>query len=89
MTTIRSNDNTVSIISKPAHNRQPKVMPDNGDSKPSKMISPVNAERKSKLQKLIEYLKTAGDLKFTGYLKINFTQGTIGRVERFEEILKK
>jgi len=27
--------------------------------------------------------------EFTGYIKINFTQGIIGRIEKFEEILKK
>ena len=27
--------------------------------------------------------------KFTGYIKLNFTRGRIGRIERFEEILKK
>jgi hypothetical protein len=26
--------------------------------------------------------------QFTGYIKVNFTQGGIGRVEKFEEILK-
>jgi hypothetical protein len=26
--------------------------------------------------------------EFTGHLKINFSQGGIGRVEKFEEILK-
>jgi hypothetical protein len=27
--------------------------------------------------------------EFTGYIKLNFTQGSIGRIEKFEEILKK
>jgi len=27
--------------------------------------------------------------KFTGYIKISFTSGTVKKVEKFEEILKK
>jgi hypothetical protein len=27
--------------------------------------------------------------KFTGSIKINFSRGTVGKVEKFEEILKK
>jgi hypothetical protein len=26
--------------------------------------------------------------EFTGYIKINFTQGGIGRIEKYEEILR-
>jgi len=33
-------------------------------------------------------IKVLMDIKFTGYLKVNFSRGTIGRVEKFEEILK-
>ena len=29
------------------------------------------------------------DKKFTGYIRINFSHGIIGSVEKFEEILKK
>jgi hypothetical protein len=32
--------------------------------------------------------KVLMDKKFTGYIKINFTSGTVERVEKFEEILK-
>ena len=42
-----------------------------------------------KLQRLINYLETVNDQKFTGYIKVNFSQGAIGRIERFEEILSK
>lgn len=42
-----------------------------------------------KLTKIIDMIKALMDKKFTGYIKINFTRGTIGRVEKFEEILKK
>ncbi len=41
------------------------------------------------LTKVIDMIKTLVDRKFTGYIKINFTRGTVGRVEKFEEILKK
>jgi hypothetical protein len=30
---------------------------------------------------------TAGE--FTGYIKLNFTQGIIARIEKYEEILRK
>lgn len=52
---------------------------------PGKDDAPFNA----RFEKLIEYLGKAKADKFTGYLKINFSQGNIGRVEKFEEILKK
>jgi hypothetical protein len=42
-----------------------------------------------KLLSLTEILRSLGDGGFTGYIKINYTQGNIGRVEKFEEILKK
>jgi len=41
-----------------------------------------------KLMKIIEFLKTLMDKKFTGSIKIKFTRGTVERVEQFEEILK-
>jgi hypothetical protein len=41
-----------------------------------------------KLTKLVETIKTLTEQRFTGYIKVNFTQGGIGRVEKFEEILK-
>ncbi|MHC1729285.1 MAG: hypothetical protein AB9866_25350 [Syntrophobacteraceae bacterium] len=44
------------------------------------------AERLSKLWSVIDGLM---DKNFTGYIKLNFTQGSIGRIEKFEEILKK
>jgi hypothetical protein len=42
-----------------------------------------------KLNKLGDVLRGLAELGFTGYIKINFSQGNIGRVEKFEEILKK
>jgi hypothetical protein len=41
-----------------------------------------------KLARLVETIKTLTEQRFTGYIKVNFTQGGIGRVEKFEEILK-
>jgi hypothetical protein len=42
-----------------------------------------------RLQKIVEIIKVLMDKKFTGYIKINFARGTVERVEKFEEILKK
>jgi len=41
-----------------------------------------------KIAKIIGFLKTLIDRKFTGSVKIKFTRGTVERVEQFEEILK-
>lgn len=43
------------------------------------------AEKLDKLSMLMVKLITE---EFTGHIKINFSQGGIGRVEKFEEILK-
>jgi len=43
------------------------------------------AEKLDKLSLLMVKLITE---EFTGHIKINFSQGGIGRVEKFEEILK-
>jgi hypothetical protein len=46
---------------------------------------------KSKRDKLDQLAETLGKLieeNFTGYLKINFSQGGVGRVEKFEEIME-
>jgi len=42
-------------------------------------------EKLDKLSGLMVKLMTE---EFTGHIKINFSQGGIGRVEKFEEILK-
>lgn len=41
-----------------------------------------------KMEKLIEVMTGLISEEFTGHLKINFSQGGIGRVEKFEEILR-
>jgi hypothetical protein len=42
-----------------------------------------------RLDDVVRVLKVLMDNKFTGFIKLNFSQGTLGRVEKFEEILKK
>jgi len=42
-----------------------------------------------RLSRLIEIINALMNKKFTGYIRINFSRGTIGSVEKFEEILKK
>jgi hypothetical protein len=46
-------------------------------------------KRTDKLTKLWTAINGLIKGEFTGYIKINFTQGIIGRIEKFEEILKK
>jgi len=46
-------------------------------------------DKENKLTRLMEYLAKIQGRKFTGYIKVNFSQGSIGRIERFEEILNK
>ena len=41
-----------------------------------------------KFDQLVDTLRRLMDEEFTGHLKINFSQGGIGRVEKFEEILR-
>jgi hypothetical protein len=41
-----------------------------------------------KLTKIIDFLKTLMEKKFTGSIKIKFSRGSVERVEQFEEILK-
>lgn len=47
-----------------------------------------NKGSEEKYKKLIEHLKRLQDKKFTGYIKVNFSQGSVGRIEQFEEVLK-
>ncbi|MDA8091395.1 MAG: hypothetical protein M0Z61_14400 [Nitrospiraceae bacterium] len=41
------------------------------------------------IEKMITMITALADKKFTGYIKINFKRGSLGKVEKFEEILKK
>jgi len=47
-----------------------------------------NKGSEEKHKKLIEHLKRLQWNKFTGYIKVNFSQGSVGRIEQFEEVLK-
>jgi len=38
-----------------------------------------------RMKKLIEAIRTLIEGEFSGYIKINFSQGSLGRVEKFEE----
>jgi len=41
-----------------------------------------------RLERLIDLMKALMEGQFTGYVKVNFSQGGIGRIEKFEEVLK-
>jgi hypothetical protein len=47
-------------------------------------------DKSEKIEKLLELLKQLRKTEFTGSLTINFSQGGIGRIEKYEEVrLKK
>jgi hypothetical protein len=54
-----------------------------------KFNQPIEMDKSKKLFCLLDYLRNLNEENFTGYIKINFSQGGIARVERFEEISKK
>ncbi len=56
---------------------------------PVKIIEKPKSQQSEKIKRLFEYLMNVQSSNFTGYIKINYTQGNVGRVEKFEEILKK
>ena len=59
------------------------------DMKPVlKTDSTGESSKVNRYDRFIDFLRNVKDSKFTGYIKINFSQGQIGRVEKFEEILK-
>lgn len=45
--------------------------------------------KQERLDRVSEVLQALHENRFTGYIKINFTQGSVGRVEKFEEILRR
>jgi hypothetical protein len=49
---------------------------------------PLKPERSHKYVSLVEVIQELIEQEFTGHLKINFSQGGIGRIEKFEEILR-
>ena len=42
-----------------------------------------------RFKELALYLKELQAAGFTGYIKVNFSQGGIAKIEKFEEVLKK
>lgn len=48
----------------------------------------IKVGRGDKLSRLVDVLQEMVDGEFTGHIKINFSQGGIGRIEKFEEILR-
>ncbi len=47
---------------------------------------PKKLSKSEKHDRLFGIITTLADREFTGYLKVNFTQGGIGRIEKFEEL---
>lgn len=39
-----------------------------------------------RMTRLIEAIRKLIEGEFTGYVKINFSQGSLGRIEKFEEL---
>ncbi|MBN1625275.1 MAG: hypothetical protein JW944_02020 [Deltaproteobacteria bacterium] len=60
-----------------------------GDGEASRGIRREKSGKLEKFEMLINKIEALIDTGFTGYVKINFSQGSIGRVEKFEEILKE
>ena len=64
-------------------------MPGPDEMKIAEKVAETERRRKDRLEKLLMVIRGLMDGKFTGYIKLNFTQGSIGRIEKFEEILHK
>jgi len=69
---------------KPVEKMNNRIYVDDG-----RILSQYRNPDSEKLRKLGDVLRGLAELGFTGYIKINYSQGNIGRVEKFEEILKK
>lgn len=59
----------------------------NGDEKITTIIR--CKKQSDKISRLFEYFQTVRDDELTGYIKVNFNQGNICKVEKYEEILRK
>jgi hypothetical protein len=46
----------------------------------------LRLSRSEKYNRLVDMLNDLSSNEFTGYIKVNFSQGGIGRIEKFEEI---
>jgi hypothetical protein len=47
-----------------------------------------SSSKMARLTDLMNVIQEMNEKEFTGYIKINFTQGGIGRIEKYEEILR-
>ena len=45
-------------------------------------------KQSDKISRLCEYIEMVREAGLTGYIKINFNQGNICKVEKYEEILR-
>jgi hypothetical protein len=54
----------------------------------SGMRHKAGSRRTRRLADLLTVLQEMTEKEFTGHIKINFTQGGIGRIEKYEEILR-
>ena len=62
--------------------------PCNNDMRPAmKKTAEEQDSKENKYERLMDFFRNAKQEKFTGYVKINFSQGQIVRIEKFEEIL--
>ncbi len=50
--------------------------------------APAGTKTEAKLGRLFDLMRALVAEGFTGSIKLNFTQGGIGSIEKFEEILK-
>jgi hypothetical protein len=48
--------------------------------------SSAKLSKAEKHECLLEMITSLSCVEFTGYIKVNFSQGGIGRIEKFEEI---
>ncbi len=48
----------------------------------------ASKDKDEKLKELVQYLRDLQKGRFTGYVKVNFSQGSLSRIEKFEEVLK-
>jgi hypothetical protein len=56
---------------------------------PDMKVVSVEGRAVDRLRRIMDVIHKHIDGRFTGYLKINIQHGSIGRIEKFEEILKK
>lgn len=58
-----------------------------GKEQRARMNHDRSSSLKKRLQEVLEYLVILEQSKFTGYIRINYSQGSVGRIEKMEEIL--